>query len=136
MSCSNQSCNASRSLNSTRGLCINCDRNAITAQRRYQNSQRQSQARLQSQSSNRMLNVSLSPVQEVQQQVPSNEGGYNQGRVPISSAPLVNVSSLKESYNDLVASGTESKTLTDMYAMMLHIVSRQEEMDGLKKRGS
>ena len=135
MSCSNQGCNASRTLTSNRGLCINCDKLASMTQRRYENSQRQSQARLQSQSSHRMIDSSLSPVQELQQQqqTPSYSSGHNQARAGNMSEPLVNVSSLRESYHDLVASGTESKILTDMYAMMLQIVSRQDEADKMKE---
>ena len=132
MICSKAGCKAKRNLKSNRGLCIDCDRNASMMQRRNQTLDRQSQARLQSQSSHRRLDASLSPVQEMQQQPPNNSA-TNQGRVLNASVPLVNVNSLRESYSDFMASGTESKILTDMYAMMLQIVSRQEEVDVLKE---
>ena len=131
MKCSVADCNNTRNINSHSRLCGVCEKAANMTNRRYLNNVRQTQARLQSQSANRAMDVSLSP--ELQQ--PRNtlhDEIQIQGASSNAIAPPVDLNSLRASYDDMVSKSSEKKIFTDMYAMLMQVMSKQAEHDQLK----
>merc|ERR1719318_2539252 len=64
---------------------------------------------------------------------PNLSSSTNSAPTPsMPNLPSMDIPSLQNSYTEMVNSGSQPKILTDMFAMMLNVVSKQSENDDIK----
>ena len=115
MKCAARGCNANRILNSSKRLCAKCEKSVNMMQRIDSNSDRQSQSRAVIQDSNRVIDNDN-----------SSEHHHQQSPCIMNNNPSSELAVLRASYSENVARGSHEKIFTDMYAMLIQVLARQE----------
>lgn len=150
MRCAMRNCNKIKHVNPVTSLCPSCEKIVNTSQSdrvRQDNQSRQNQARSSALDQQRNLNVSLSPASSAGSGTAStapptnNQINFPYISTPNSSAnlapPVMNLASLQNTYSEMVArngtGGAQDQILTDMYGMLLNVLSKQTENDAIKQ---
>ena len=53
------------------------------------------------------------------------------GSITSSATPQLNLSSLQHSYSDILSNGWDSRHFSEMFGMLLQVVTKQQDMDAL-----
>ena len=142
MRCALTKCGKTKNINPSNSLCPSCEKTIMGSQRRTEQTERQQAARSQSHDQHR--NLTASPAEPVGPSQPSsgatppnpnNGAGYSNlpsspGSAPASSHshhPMMDMTSLQSSYSEMLSAGSQPKIFTDMFGMLLHVVSKQTE---------
>ena len=155
MRCAMRACAKTKDVNPNNQLCPSCEKTIFGSQRRVDHHVRQNNARAQVHDQQRNLNVSLSPPPSTSTNssvpMPGPSPDYTQPSMappaknlmnfptmttatthttnPSTPAPSMDIPNLQNSYNEMVSSGSQPKILTDMFGMMLNVLSKQNEND-------
>ena len=107
-------------MNSSTGLCPSCEASIIGSQRRADETQtRQSQARASAYNQNRVLTSPQS----------SDRSGATTAIQEQPSIPSMDLSSLQQTYGEMISSGDQPKFQSDIYGMLLNIMTKQSATD-------
>ena len=143
-------CNKVKNVSPVTRLCPTCEKTVNGGQSdrvRQDTVTRQNQARASALDQNRDLNVSLSPTNSnpgsnpAPSMAPPQNNLINFPNVSSSSnssitPPKMNMASLQNTYNQMLAGGgagsPQDRIMTDMYGMLLNVLSKQSENDAIK----
>ena len=145
-------CNRVKDVSPITRLCPGCQKNIIGAQKekRQDNQVRQNSARASAQDQHRDMNVSLSPTPSTSNTPQASAApprdnlinfpniGSNSSNTTNSEStlPTMDMPSLQNTYNQMAAGNSQQsqgQIFTDMYGMLLNVLSKQTENDGIKQ---
>ena len=144
-------CNKVKNVSTITRLCPGCEKvvNSSQADRRQDNLNRQNQARSSALDQQRDLNISMSPRHSPSgtpaSMAPPLNNLINFPNVSMPSSnnstpsapPVMDMNSLQNTYSEMVArrgtGGAQDQIMTDMYGMLLNVLSKQSETDTLKQ---
>ena len=144
-------CNRVKNVSPITRLCPACEKIVNGNQpvrARQDNVQRQNQARSSALDQNRDLNISLSPTNSNPVSIPApshappldnliNFPSVSSSSCSSLAPPVMNMASLQNTYQQMVAGGSaagpQDKIMTDMYGMLLNVLSKQSENDAIKQ---
>ena len=130
MPCAIKNCKIKSNINSRTGLCTSCDQTFSGISRRVYRQDKQTEGRDQQHAAHRGGGDmdETDHGSDFQEHSPRTTSSPAAGGQPTTATtPLVDVQSLHSSYSKMMADGSQPKIFTDMFGMMLQVVSKQTE---------
>ena len=135
MRCAYRGCGRTKNVNLANGLCPNCESTIIgsgSSRRLEQQQSRQNEARSSSFDESRGLNNSDSNTQSTDR-CSGEVINRNKSNIAVPKAD-VDLIALNNSYQEMLSSGDQPKINTEMFGMMLNVLTRLTEGDSVKEK--